>query len=70
VDDVKLMNNLSVESLDACEKAWEHLSACFLNAASVLMRQGLYKDAVYSCTKALEFKSTAKGYFRRSQVLI
>lgn len=68
MDDVKLMNNLTDEPLDACEDAWEHLSSCFLNAASILMRQNLYKDAVYSCSKALEFKSTAKGHFRRAQV--
>lgn len=62
------MNNLTDEPVDACERAWEHLSSCFLNAASVLMKQDLHKDAVFSCTKALEFKTTAKGHFRRAQV--
>jgi hypothetical protein len=68
VDDVKLLNNLSDEPLEACEQAWEHLSSCFLNAAAVLMKQKQYNDACHSCTKALEFRPTAKGHYRRAQV--
>lgn len=68
VDQVKLMNNLDNLESQQMKEAGLHLAYSFLNAASVLMQQGQFKDAVYSCTKALEFdSSSAKGYFRRAQ---
>lgn len=70
VDEVKLLSNLDQLNQPQLKEAREHLAYCFLNAASVLMQQGKFKDAVYSCTKALEFEpDSAKGHFRRAQVL-
>jgi len=68
VDEVKLLNNLDELDESQLEEARLHLSYCFLNAASALMQQGHFKDAGYSCTKALEFDpDSAKGHFRRAQ---
>lgn len=68
VDEVKLLSNLDQLNQPQLKEAREHLAYCFLNAASVLMQQGKFKDAVYSCTKALEFEpDSAKGHFRRAQ---
>lgn len=68
MDEVKLLNNLDELDESQLEEARLHLSYCFLNAASALMQQGHFKDAGYSCTKALEFDpDSAKGHFRRAQ---
>lgn len=68
VDEVKLLNGLDQLDSQQTKEAQSHLAFCFLNAASVLMQQGHFQDAVYSCTKALEFDPrSAKGHFRRAQ---
>eukprot|EP00892_Ulva_mutabilis_P012913 jgi/Ulvmu1/9995/UM059_0044.1 len=68
VDQVKLLDSLGQLKLQEMKQAQLHLSYSFLNAASALMQQGQYEDAVYSCTKALEFDAdSAKGHFRRAQ---
>lgn len=68
MDEVKLLNNYDrLEPLEL-NGVYTHLAYCFLNAAAVLMRQRNFNDAVYSCTKALEYDpASAKGYFRRAQ---
>jgi tetratricopeptide (TPR) repeat protein len=69
VDEVKLQDSLSKLSAPQMHQANEHLASCFLNAASVFLRQKEYRDAVYCCTKALDFKpGNAKAHFRRAQV--
>lgn len=72
IEHVELRSSLDeVGGATDAGRARQHLGACFLNAAAVLLRRHEPRDAIYCCTKSLEYQpGCAKAHFRRAQARI